>query len=94
MRLAATPQPETFDPERFAPGTKTGWPRYAYDPFGGGSRQCIGEGLAWMEGVVVLAVIARDWKLTAPPESPAVPPMTSAISLRPSHGIHLRIDRR
>ena len=87
-------QPGTFDPERFAPEVKTSRPRYAYYPFGGGSRQCIGEGLAWMEGVLVLAVLARDWKLTAPPESPAVPPMTSAISLRPSRGIRLRIDRR
>jgi cytochrome P450 len=86
--------PDVFDPERFAPGAKASRPRYAYFPFAGGSRQCIGEGLAWMEGTFVLAVIARDWMLTPTPGSPKVPKATPAISLRPSHGVRLRIDRR
>jgi cytochrome P450 len=87
-------KPEVFDPERFTPGAKAGRPRYAYFPFAGGSRQCIAEGLAWMEGTFVLAVVARDWKLTPPPGSPAVPALNPAVSLRPKHGIRLRIDRR
>ena len=54
--------PERFDPGRFV-GDETKRPKFAYFPFGGGSRQCIGEGLAWMEGVFVLATILRDWQL-------------------------------
>jgi cytochrome P450 len=87
------PEPDRFDPERFAPEARTGRPRYAYFPFAGGSRQCIGEGLAWMEGTFVLSVIARDWRLTPPEGSPKVPKATPAVSLRPSQGVLLRIDR-
>src|SRR6202030_4194723 len=55
-------EPMRFNPDRFNNG---GPPRsrFAYSPFGGGSRQCIGEGLAWMEGVLVLASIVRDWRI-------------------------------
>lgn len=86
--------PDVFDPERFTATAKTGRPRYAYFPFGGGSRQCIGEGLAWMEGTLVLAVIARDWTLTPPAGSPTLPALNPAISLRPKNGVRLRIVRR
>jgi cytochrome P450 len=88
------PNPDAFDPERFTPEAKAGRPRYAYFPFAGGSRQCIGEGLAWMEGAFVLALIARDWRLTPSPGSPRIPKATPAVSLRPSQGVPLRIDRR
>ncbi len=88
------PEPERFDPERFAPEAKAGRSRYAYFPFAGGSRQCIGEGLAWMEGTLVLAVIARDWRLTPEAGSKAVPAAVPAISLRPKNGVRLHIERR
>ncbi len=87
-------EPARFDPERFTPENKAGRPRYSYFPFAGGSRQCIAEGLAWMEGTLVLAVIARDWSVTPMPGSAATPSIKPAISLRPSHGVRLRIDRR
>ena len=87
-------EPDRFNPERHTPEAKASRPRYAFFPFAGGSRQCIGEGLAWMEGTFALALIARDWRLTPPPGSPAVPPATPAVSLRPSKGIRLRLDRR
>ncbi len=61
------PDPDRFDPSRFTNEGKAARPRYAYFPFAGGSRQCIAEGLAWMEGTLALAVIARDWKLSPPP---------------------------
>ena len=57
------PDPERFDPERWTPQAEASRPRYAYFPFGGGPRKCIGEGFAWMEGVLVLAAIARRWRL-------------------------------
>ncbi len=88
------PDPDTFDPDRFTEANKATRPRNSYFPFGGGSRQCIAEGLAWMEGTLCLALIARDWKLTPPPGSPADPALDPAISLRPKQGIPLRIDRR
>lgn len=88
------PEPDVFDPERFTASAKAGRQRYAYFPFAGGSRQCIAEGLAWMEGTLVLAVVARDWRLTAPAGSPAEPELNPAVSLRPKRGIRLRIDRR
>ena len=88
------PDPERFDPERFTPEAKAGRPRYAYFPFAGGSRQCIGEGLAWMEGTLVLAVMLRDWKLSALPDSPAVPRIAPAVSLRPRGGVQVQLTRR
>ncbi len=86
--------PSSFDPERFTPEQKAARPRFAYFPFAGGSRQCIAEGLAWMEGTLVLAVIARDWLLTPPADSPQTPKLNPAVSLRPAHGIPLKITRR
>src|ERR1043165_9727176 len=44
------PDPERFDPERFSPERRDARPRWAYFPFGGGSRQCVGEAFAWVEG--------------------------------------------
>ena len=88
------PEPDRFDPARHTPAAKAGRPRYAYFPFAGGSRQCIAEGLAWMEGTLVLALIARNWELVAPPGSPDVPKLSPAISLRPAKGIPLEVRRR
>jgi len=88
------PDPLRFDPERFAPGNKQGRPRFAFFPFAAGSRQCIGEGLAWMEGVLSLATIARDWRLSLPPGAAQEIAMVPAISLRPKHGVRLLAERR
>ena len=83
-----------FDPERFAAENKSSRPRFSYFPFGAGVRQCIGEGLAWMEGVLILAFVAGRWKLSLPSDSPQELPMWPAISLRPKGGVHLHIERR
>ncbi len=88
------PDPLRFDPERFAPENKHGRPRFAFFPFAAGSRQCIGEGLAWMEGVLSLAAMARDWRLSVPAGAPEELAMTPAISLRPKHGVRLLVERR
>ncbi len=86
--------PTSFDPARFTPERKAQLPRYAYFPFAGGGRQCIAEGLAWMEGALTLATIARDWRLTLPPNAPAKLSINPAISLRPRHGLPIHLDRR
>ncbi len=88
------PEPDRFDPTRFTPERKAQLPRYAYFPFAGGGRQCIAEGLAWMEGALTLATIARDWRLTLPSNAPAKLAIDPAISLRPRHGLPIHLDRR
>ena len=57
------PDPEAFDPERWTPEARRERPAYSYFPFGGGPRRCIGEGFAYMEGVLVLATLASRWRL-------------------------------
>lgn len=96
------PDPERFDPERWrdddtappaSPAAATGQrPRWSYFPFGGGSRSCIGEAFAWMEAVLVLATIARRWRVTAVGERH--PPLKPTITLRPKGPLHVRVVRR
>jgi cytochrome P450 len=86
--------PLRFDPQRFTEENKARRPRFSYFPFGAGARQCIGEGLAWMEGVLILAFVARHWRLSLPSDAPRELPMQPAISLRPKGGVRLRVDRR
>lgn len=85
------PDPERCDPDRWAPGATTRH-RWAFFPFGGGVRQCIGEGFAWTEGVLALATIASRWRLHPVPERPVV--LDPLITLRPRDGLWLRPERR
>ena len=85
-------EPEKFDPDRWLPEARAGRPRYAYFPFGGGPRLCIGEPFAWMEGILILAVIAQKWKLRLVPGHPVK--TQPLITLRPKHGMMLTIERR
>ena len=85
------PDPYRFDPDRWTPEREAALPRYAYFPFGGGPRKCIGEGFAWMEGIVVLATIARRWRLRhAPGAQVRTEPL---ITLRPL-GLVMRAEPR
>jgi cytochrome P450 len=61
------PDPERFDPERWTPEARRARPAYTYFPFGGGPRRCIGDGFAYMEGVLVLAALASRWRLRLDP---------------------------
>lgn len=78
------PDPERFRPERFTPEAKDTRPQFAYFPFGGGVRRCIGEGFAWMEATLMLATLARRWRLRAAPGHTVE--MQPRITLRPGKG--------
>jgi cytochrome P450 len=86
------PDPLRFQPERFTPEEKARRPRFAYFPFGGGSRQCIGESFAWMEGVLVLATIAQQWRLRLVPDQRIE--VQPKITLRPKYGIRMIAEAR
>jgi cytochrome P450 len=83
------PDPFRFDPERFSPQARAARPKFAYFPFGGGPRICIGEQFAWLEGVLVLAAIARRWQPALLPGHPVV--LHPTITLRPRHGLRVRL---
>jgi len=85
------PDPLSFDPERFTPEAKAARPRFAYFPFGGGGRQCIGESFAWMEGVLLLATIAQKWRLRLLPDQQI--DVQPKITLRPKYPIHMRVEQ-
>ena len=87
------PDPDRFDPERFTDEAKQSRPRYAYFPFGGGSRQCIAEGLAWMEGTLVLAMLSRKWSFTPEPGTTEHIAISPSITLRPTRGVRLHVGR-
>jgi cytochrome P450 len=86
------PEPERFDPQRWDAGADVNRPRWAYFPFGGGSRSCIGEAFAWMEAVLVLATIAREWRME--PCSPRHPALRPTITLRPRGPMPMCVIRR
>jgi cytochrome P450 len=84
--------PEAFVPARWATTPDTASPRAAYFPFGGGPRQCLGEGFAWMEGLLVLATLAQTWRMRLVPDHPVEP--MAMVTLRPKGGIHVQLERR
>ncbi|GGG85086.1 cytochrome P450 [Edaphobacter dinghuensis] len=83
------PDPLRFDPDRHTPANKADRPRFAYFPFGGGGRQCIGEGFAWMEGVLAIATIAQHWRLRYADTAP--PGVQAKITLRPDGPLRMQI---
>jgi cytochrome P450 len=79
------PDPLAFRPERHTAEAKAARPRFAYFPFGGGGRQCIGESFAWMEATLALATLAQRWRLQLLPNQTIE--LQPKITLRPKTGI-------
>ena len=86
------PEPDRFDPDRFLPERQAERPKFAYFPFGGGPRVCIGEQFAWMEGIILLATIVQRWKLRLVPDHPVA--LQPIITLRPKHGMRMIVESR
>jgi cytochrome P450 len=86
------PEPFRFDPERWTPEAQAARSKFSYFPFGGGPRVCIGEQFAWMEGVLILATIARHWRMRLAPDQVVVP--EPLITLRPKFGMRMTLERR
>jgi cytochrome P450 len=76
------PDPLRFDPERWTPEARRERPAYCYFPFGGGPRRCIGDGFAYVEGVLVLAAFASRWRLR--------PAARERVELLVTHFLHPR----
>ena len=87
------PSPESFRPERWLDGSTDGLPKYAYFPFGGGPRLCIGQSFAKMEAVLLLATIARRFSLRHAPGQETVKPLPS-LTLRPGNGLRMILTER
>ena len=84
--------PEEFRPERWEGDLQKRLPRFAYFPFSGGPRQCIGNAFALMEAALILATIAQKFRLRLVPNHPVVP--LASITLRPRHGVRVTLERR
>ena len=80
-----------FIPERWSNGTSEQLPKYAYFPFGGGPRQCIGNYFAMMEIVLLLATIGQRFRFSLIDEKVEVLPV---LSLRPKSGIKVKVRQR
>jgi cytochrome P450 len=79
--------PLGFRPERWSAEARA-LPKFAYFPFGGGTRLCIGESFAWMEAVLIIATIAQRWRFERVDDAPI--PLEPLVTLRPKTAIRLR----
>jgi cytochrome P450 len=85
------PDPFKFDPERFTPERSASRHRYAYFPFGGGPRQCIGNNFALMEAKLILPAIAQQYCLDLVPGKPVE--TEALITLRPKDSLWMTLQR-
>ena len=86
------PRPDEFRPERWEGDFAKSLHKYAYFPFGGGPRFCIGQAFAQMEAVLLLATLARAFRAEVLPKPAAIP--QPSVTLRPKNGLRVRLHRR
>lgn len=86
------PDPDRFDPLRWTQDEVGKRPKYSYFPFGGGPRLCIGEAFGTMEALLLIATLGQHWRARVPDDfEPRFDPL---ITLRPKHGVPVRMERR
>jgi cytochrome P450 len=85
-------EPERFRPERWTPEFKATLPPFAYFPFGGGARRCIGESFASMELSLVMSTLAQRWRMRLVPGQTVVP--QPVVTLRIKHGLKMQLQSR
>jgi cytochrome P450 len=86
------PNPERFDPDRFSPEAEAARPKFAYFPFGGGPRRCIGEPFAWMEGQLLVAALAHRYHIMV--KHGYVPELQPLVTLRSKDGMPVTVHKR
>jgi cytochrome P450 len=86
------PDPSRFDPQRWTSEAKATRPQYSYFPFGGGPRGCLGEGLAWTQGTLLIALIAQRWRMQALASLPMK--LNPLITLQPKRKLMLQLAKR
>ena len=86
------PEPERFSPERWEDGLEKRLPRFAYYPFGGGQRMCVGSHFANVEATIVLAMVGQKYRFTLEPD--AVIDIKAQITLLPKYGIPATLRHR
>jgi cytochrome P450 len=84
--------PERFDPDRWTAEYEKALPRFAYFPFGGGPRQCIGAGFAMVEACLILATVAQRYRMVLAPDQRVEP--SASITLRPKEGVRMSLVER
>ena len=84
--------PETFDPERFRPERAKERPRFAYFPFGGGPRHCIGKHLAMLEAQLIVARTAQEYELDFLGETPLE--LLPSLTAHPRQEMEMRVHER
>jgi len=86
------PDPERFDPERFASRRGVNWPPGAYFPFSAGPRVCLGEHLAMMEAQLIVAQALQAYQLTVRAGQCMIP--QPLLTLRPAQSLHLVLTQQ
>ena len=86
------PDPERFDPDRWTPEREPALPKFAYMPFGGGPRVCIGNGFALMEAHLIVAAVARRYRLRLRPDHAI--DLNAQITLSNHGGMPMTAERR
>jgi cytochrome P450 len=84
--------PSRFNPDRWMPELRASLPQFAYFPFGGGPRRCIGESFAWMELMLMVATLAQRWRFELVPGHAVV--TQPLVTLRAKHGMKMVAHRR
>lgn len=84
--------PETFDPDRWSDKRVQNRPEYAYFPFGGGARRCIGEKFAMMEAKIVLSLIAQKYRLELVSDNSLK--LVPSITLHPDEPIEMTVSEQ